>query len=239
MSPVLGRGRNLGDEEADFLSSLARHAGITQGSSIWGATVSNPPQSFFGGERTVTPGSFLGDSIREIEEKIEDRNRAAAEAATRRPSRAASVETALGEIGAHAAASADASSVTGTAPAFRLAAIRSLVQLVRDLLCGDSDEVGTPEDARDALEWRRACDECYTDGIVARKCGLGPSDHGLAMDTPRSQSLAQAFALGWGVADEMAAFEDLAEAARLVLRFGDADSRDALRAALDKLPPKS
>lgn len=37
-------------------------------------------------------------------------------------------------------------------------------------------------------------------------------------------------------AEEAAAFEDVAEAARLVLRFGDAPSRDAFRAAIAALP---
>lgn len=61
--------------------------------------------------------------------------------------------------------------------------------------------------------------------------------NGLAMDTERSAALAQAFRLGWTVADDTARHDDVVEAARMVLKFGDADARDALRAALGRLNP--
>jgi hypothetical protein len=159
------------------------------------------------------------------------RRREAVEAARKeatKPTRGAVIETSLHRIAARASGLDD--------PAVRLAAIGALAaEALRAFSRTDRTPDG-PEDAREALDWRRSCDEAYTDGIVGRKCGLGPADHGLLLDTDRSRALAQAFALGWSIADEAAAFDDVAEAARLLLKFGDADSRDALRAALAKLP---
>ena len=93
-----------------------------------------------------------------------------------------------------------------------------------------------PIEAREALEWRQACDDAYTDGMIARKCGIGPGDHGLKLDTEYSRALAQAFGLGWQVADEAAALDDLKEAARMHLKFNDSGTRDALRRALENIP---
>lgn len=205
------------DEELAFLNALARHAGITQGSSIWthsGLTSTNPPQSFF----SASPELFESEGLRRRTARDEAKN------VVRKPSRGASLERALREIKARSTGRDD--------PAVRLAAIEALADMAIEL---HGSEI-VPNDAADSLEWRRACDEAYTDGIVGRKCGLGPAEHGLGMDSERSQALAQAFALGWSVADEAAAYEDVVEAARHVLKFGDAESRDALRDALEQLP---
>lgn len=167
---------------------------------------------------------FTGDS--------EDlRRRDAVEAARKavaKPTRGAVLERAIQGIADHASGRSD--------PAVRLAAIEALAVVAIDAILGSERAPDDPEDARESLDWRRACDDAYTDGIVARKCGLGSADHGLRLDTERSKALASAYALGWSVADEAAAFEDVGEAARLLLKFGDADSRDALREALGRLP---
>jgi hypothetical protein len=184
------------------------------------------PGPFYGsaGSGGRTAGSWTGES--------EDlRRRDAVEAARKeatKPTRGAVIEVSLHRIAARASGLDD--------PAVRLAAIGALAaEALRAFSRTDRTPDG-PEDAREALDWRRSCDEAYTDGIVGRKCGLGPADRGLLLDTDRSRALAQAFALGWSIADEAAAFDDVAEAARLLLKFGDADSRDALREALDRLP---
>jgi hypothetical protein len=186
------------------------------------------PPEFFGqpgaNGRVPTGAQWTGES--------EDlRRRTAVEAARKaiaKPTRGAVLETTLRGIAVRASGRDD--------PAVRLAAIEALVGEALRAFSRDDRTPDDPEDARESLDWRRACDDAYTDGITARKCGLGPVDHGLALDTERSRALAQAFMLGWSVADEAAAFEDVAEAARLVLRFGDAPSRDALRAAIAALP---
>lgn len=186
------------------------------------------PPEFFGSPgangRLPTGTQWTGES--------EDlRRRAAVEAARAesvKPTRGAVLETTLRGIAIRASGRDD--------PAVRLAAIEVLAGEALRAFPGNDRTPDDPEDARESLDWRLACDDAYTDGITARKCGLGPVDHGLALDTDRSRALAQAFTLGWSVADEAVAFEDVAEAARLLLKFGDADSRDALRAALAKLP---
>lgn len=187
------------------------------------------PPEFFGqpGANVRVPagaGAWAGESE-------EMRRRGAVEAARReavKPTRGAVLETTLRGIAVRSSGRDD--------PAARLAAIEVLAGEALRAFPADDLTPNDPEDARESLDWRRACDDVYADGITARKCGLGPVDHGLALDTERSRALAQAFALGWSVADEAAAFEDVAEAARLLLKFGDADSRDALRTALAKLP---
>mgnify|MGYP001617060204 CR=1 FL=1 len=162
------------------------------------------------------------------------RRRDAVEAARKavvKPTRGAVLERAIQGIADHASGRND--------PAVRLAAIEVLAVVAVGAILDCERAPDDPEDARESLDWRRACDDAYTDGIVARKCGLGSADHGLRLDTDRSRALASAYALGWSVADEAAAFEDGGEAARLLLKFGDADSRDALREALDRLPCRS
>ncbi len=213
--------------DPSFLSSLARHAGITQSSSIW-VNTSGP----------ALPREFTSRSAPEPFESEGLRRRAARDEALkaiRKPSRGAALEGTIREIAARAAGRTD--------PVVRLAAIETLAEEAVKLLRGSTTSGSEPstipadsDDARDALSWRQACDEAYTDGMIARKCGIGQDDHGLAMDTERSAALAQAFRLGWVAADAEAIRDDVIEAARLVLKFGDADTRDTLRAALDRLP---
>lgn len=240
--------------DPSFLNSLARHAGVTQGSHIWndlsfrdedsvaGRTVIRrmPPPSFYTPERSRSPEPGQPMSLLNQPFESEDLRRRSARDETRqairKPSRGASLEAAIREIATKAAGRTD--------PVVRLAAIETLAEEAIKLLRG-STTIGSepstipadPNDARDDLLWRQACDEAYTDGMVARKCGIGQDDHGLAMDTDRSAGLAQAFRLGWAVADAEAARDDVIEAARLVLKFGDADSRDLLRTALSRLSP--
>lgn len=215
--------------DPSFLNSLARHAGVTQGSSVW-ANTSGPaplPREF---TNRSAPEPFESEDLRRRSARDEVRK------SIRKPSRGAVLEGAIREIAARAAGRTD--------PVVRLAAIETLAKEAIKLLRG-STTIGSepstipadPNDARDDLLWRQACDEAYTDGMVARKCGIGQDDHGLAMDTDRSAGLAQAFRLGWAVADAEAARDDVIEAARLVLKFGDADSRDLLRTALSRLSP--
>lgn len=187
------------------------------------------PPEFFGppganARVAAGAGSWAGDS-----EDLRRRDAvSAAVKAVAKPTRAAVVEVALRHIVVQAQGRTD--------PAVRLATIETLAAEAIRALPGNDVTPDDPNEARESLDWRRACGDVYSDGITARKCGLGSADHGLALDNDRSRALAQAFALGWSVADEAAAFEDVAVAARLLLKFGDSDSRDALRAALAKLP---
>ena len=100
--------------------------------------------------------------------------------------------------------------------------------LARDTATDDNDALSV----QDALDWRRTCDEAYADGIVARQAGIGPDDHGMNARKEPGRSLAQAFALGWRAADEVARTEDVVAAAAAHLRHGDAGTREALRDAL-------
>lgn len=215
--------RSLFDElAAMFNGPPVASAGMTMTSSA----------RFFGGMGAGAGGSASLTDVRPWTGESEDlRRRDAVEVARKavaKPTRGAVLEGAIREIAVRAEGRDD--------PTARLAAIEVLAGEALRAFSGDDRTPDDPEDARESLDWRRACDDAYTDGIVARKCGLGPGDHGLGMGTERSRALASAYGLGWSVADEVAAFEDVGEAARLLLKFGDADSRDALRAALLKLP---
>lgn len=222
--------RSLVDElAAMFNGPTATPAGMTMSSSA----------RFFGsgGGRVPVPGGTGANVVLDTStgtwtgESEDLRRRDAVEAARKavaKPTRGAVLEGALREIVVRAEGRDD--------PTARLATIEVLVGEALRAFSRDDPTPSDPEDARESLDWRRACDDAYTDGIVARKCGLGSADHGLRLDTDRSRALASAYALGWSVADEAAAFEDVGEAARLLLKFGDADSRDALRAALARLP---
>ena len=221
--------RSVIDGLAAMFNAAPGSAGMTMSSSA----------RFFGGRGAGAGGSAKLDpwagSLTDVKpwtgESEDLRRRDAVEAARNavaKPTRAARLDSALRLIAFQSEGRDD--------PTARLAAIEVLVETALDAFEGEDRTPDDPEDARESLDWRRACDDAYTDGIVARKCGLGSADHGLRLDTDRSRALASAYALGWSVADEAAAFEDVGEAARLLLKFGDADSRDALRAALSRLP---
>ena len=217
--------RSLIDELAAMFNAAPGSAGMTMSSSA----------RFFGGRGAGAGGAGSSPSLTDVRawtgESEDLRRRDAIDAARKavaKPTRGARLETVLRVLAAEAKRRDD--------PALRLAAIEGLAEDALFLFASEDRTPDDPEDARESLDWRRACDDAYTDGIVARKCGLGSADHGLRLDTDRSRALASAYALGWSVADESAAFEDVGEAARLLLKFGDADSRDALRAALARLP---